>query len=188
MSEEKFRTSNTAKTDEELIEIFVNKSAYREEVTLIVETELRNRKIDDQVFQKKCTEISKRVRADQKRIEDLSGKEKIIVFFGIFIFIIRFLGFNKFPLVSKAIDYVNAGFERKAQKVVLYKTISIFFWAFFLLMSWVSIDFYLAEQRRIEHENKKSANLAFEWDGKRLCAFLNHQNKLKSKVIIVLPG
>ena len=161
MNEEEIRQSIISRTDDGLIEILVNKSEYRKEYVLIAEAEIKKRNINDHIFKERCSEILKNTTIEKNRIEDLSGKEKVVIFFGLFIFVFRVLGFYKLPLVPKTIDYVNAGYDRKAEKIIIYKWFSITFWAVFIVLTYVSCDFYLADQRRIEYENKKCANQAF---------------------------
>ena len=161
MNEEEIRHSIISRTNDELIEILVDRSEYRKEFVSIAEAEIKNRAIDDQVFKDKQYEITEKTKIEKKRLEDLTLEEKVLAFFGIFIFMFRIIGFYKLPFVPKTIDYVNTGYERKAEKIIIYKTISIIFWLFFILITCLSVDSYLAEKRHIEHENKKSANQAF---------------------------
>jgi len=159
MNKEQIRHNIISRTDDELIEILVSQSEYREEFVLIAKAEIKNRPIYDKIFKEKWIEISKKTTVEKKRTEDLSSKEKVVSFFGIFIFVFRVLGFYRLPLVPRTIDYVNAGYERKAEKIIIYKTISIIFWFVFIIVAYISCDSYLAEKRRIKHE--KSANPSF---------------------------
>lgn len=158
MKFEEIRHNISSLSDKELIELSLNKTEYRDEAIQIADSEIKRRKLESDNYRVKYEEILNIIDKEKKETEDLTSKEKILLFFSFFIFLFRIIGFYKLPHAPKAIDFFKAGYIRKFEKTIQYKLFSRIIWIIMILFIWGSIEYFRAEQRRIDRMNNKTAN------------------------------